>query len=204
MDNNIDNMETNNNVTSNAKSDVTGISVEFETLLGEKDLVDFKLYHYYHSFSGIATVIFGLICFFICGVSFNNYNMAYTLMMAFFGLFFTIYTPIGIKTKVRRQMKASQSLSDPVKYTVTENKITLSQGDIHEELLWEEVYKLKATPKCVILYLSAVRANVIPCKCLGDKAESFVRIAEKKLSPFQIKMDKKKVIEKCRQEADRR
>ena len=104
-------------------------------------------------------------------------------MMAFFGLFFTIYTPIGIKTKVRRQMKASQSLSDPVKYTVTENKITLSQGDIHEELLWEEVYKLKATPKCVILYLSAVRANVIPFKCLGDKAESFVMIAEKKLSP---------------------
>ena len=66
-----------------------------------------------------------------------------------------------------------------------------------------EVYKLKATPKCVILYLSAVRANVIPFKCLGDKAESFVMIAEKKLSPFQIKMDKKKVIEKCRQEADR-
>ena len=99
-------------------------SVSFETDIKEKDLMNFKIYHNYHSFSGIASLIFGIICLVICVLSFGNYNVAYTLMMAFFGLFFTVYTPIGMLLKVKKQMKSVKAFSDPVKYTVTEEKIT--------------------------------------------------------------------------------
>lgn len=177
-------------------------SVSFETDIKEKDLMNFKIYHNYHSFSGIASLIFGLICLFICVVSFDNYNVAYTLMMAFFGFFFTVYTPIGMLLKVKKQMKSVKAFSDPVKYTVTEEKITLSQNDLSEELLWEDIFKMKSTGKSIILYITAVRANVIPYRCLGDSAEGFIEMAEKKLSPYQIKLNKKNVIEKCHQAAE--
>jgi hypothetical protein len=171
--------------------------VLFQTDIKEKDLMNFKLYHNYHSVSGIATLIFGIICLVICVVSYGSYNIAYTVMVAFFGLFFTVYTPIGMKLKVRKQMKKAQSFSEPVKYTVTEEKITLSQGEVSENLNWDEIFKMKATGSSIILYISAVRANIIPYRCLGDSAEGFIEIAEKKLTPFQVKLNKNKVIAKC-------
>jgi hypothetical protein len=171
--------------------------VSFQTSIKEKDLMNFKLYHNYHSVSGIATLIFGIICLVICVVSYGSYNIAYTLMVAFFGLFFTVYTPIGMKLKVRKQMKKAQGMSEPVKYTVTEEKITLSQGEVSENLNWDEIFKMKATGSSIILYISAVRANIIPYRCLGDSAEGFIEIAEKKLTPYQVKLNKNKVVVKC-------
>ena len=61
---------------------------------------------------------------------------------------------------------------------------------------------MKSTGKSIILYITAVRANVIPYRCLGDSAEGFIEMAEKKLSPYQIKLNKKNVIEKCHQAAE--
>ena len=37
--------------------------VEFETRIGAKELMDFKIYHNYHSVSGIASLLFGIIAF---------------------------------------------------------------------------------------------------------------------------------------------
>jgi hypothetical protein len=130
-------------------------------------------------------------------VSYGSYNIAYTVMVAFFGLFFTVYTPIGMKLKVRKQMKKAQGFSAPVKYTVTEDKITLSQGEVSENLNWDEIFKMKATGSSIILYISAVRANIIPYRCIGDSAEGFISIAEKKLTPYQVKLNKNKVVVKC-------
>ncbi|MDD3240306.1 MAG: YcxB family protein, partial [Lachnospira sp.] len=81
---------------------------------------------------------------------------------------------------------------EPVKYTVTEEKMVLSQGEVSEDLLWDDIYKIKFTGKSIVLYLTAVRANVIPIGCLGDQLEPFMDIAEKKLKPFQIKVDMEK------------
>lgn len=170
---------------------------EFETLVNEKHLMDFKLYHNYHSVSGIATLLFGAIMLVICVVSFNQVNISYTLMTGFFGLFFTVYTPIGMYLKTNRQVKKAAAFQQPVKYTATDEKIILSQGDIAEELLWEEIYKIKATKKSLILYITAVRANVIPFECLGSSAESFLKLASKNLKPFQLKLSEDKVIKSC-------
>jgi hypothetical protein len=58
---------------------------------------------------------------------------------------------------------------------------------------------MKATGSSIILYISAVRANIIPYRCLGDSAEGFIEIAEKKLTPYQVKLNREKVVAKCRE-----
>jgi len=174
--------------------------VEFETDIQMRDLMDFKVYHNYHSVSGIATVLFGIIMLVISGVSIGRFNIAYTVMTGFFGLFFTVYTPIGMYLKVKQQMKSIQAFQESVHYIVTKEKITLSQGDISEDLLWNDVFKVKFTGKSLILYITSVRANIIPLRCIGDSAVDFLAIARKQLTPFQVKVNDAKMIASIKRE----
>jgi hypothetical protein len=41
-----------------------------------------------------------------------------------------------------------------------------------------------------------VRANIIPLRDIKDQSEAFLQIAEKKLKPFQIKVNKSKLAKK--------
>lgn len=164
------------------------LKAEFETNITEQDLMNFKVYHNYHSIGGVAGLLFGIIALFICVVSIGQVNISYTLMMGFFGLFFTVYTPIGMKLKVKQQMKSVAAFREPVRYIVTEDKIVLQQGDITEEMFWDDIFKIKSTGKSLILYITSVRANIIPLRDIGAGADSFLEIARKKLKPFQIQV----------------
>ena len=77
-------------------------------------------------------------------------------------------------------------------------KITLSQGEVSEELLWDDIFTIKCTGKSMILYITSVRANIIPLECLDrQQAENFIKIAREKLKPFQVKLNDASVINKC-------
>lgn len=181
------------------------LKAQFETKVEAKDLMNFKVYHNYHSFSGIISVIVGIIMLAICGVvsTYENANISYILICGFFGLFFTVWTPVGMWISVKKQMKKAEAFKEPIKYTVTTEKIFLSQGEVEEELLWDDIFKIVSTGKCIVLYITTVRANIIPLYCIGDQAEDFISIARKKLKPFQIKLNDKKVIAACNQAGKR-
>ena len=158
------------------------MQVEFTAEVTESDLMNFKLYHNYHSVGGVAGFLFGVVALIICGFSIaNDLNISYILMMGFFGLFFTVYTPIGMKLKVKQQIKANPAFNKPIKYTVT------------QELTWDDIFKITCTGKNLILYITSVRANIIPLKCIGSDLDTFLKIAQTKLKPFQIKVNKNKI-----------
>ncbi len=127
-------------------------------------------------------------------VSIGRFNIAYTLMTGFFGFFFTIYTPIGIYLRVKKQIKMIPAFKEPVKYTVTNEKIALSQGDITEDLLWSDIYKIKFTGKNMVLYITSINANIIPLRCVDGCLEDFLEIVRKQLKPYQVKFSDKKVL----------
>ena len=93
-----------------------------------------------------------------------------------------------MKLKVKQQMKTVAAFKEPVRYTVTEEKILLQQGAVTEEMLWEDIFKIQCTGKSLVLYITSVRANIIPLRDIGDELDAFLTIAEKKLKPFQIKV----------------
>jgi hypothetical protein len=175
------------------------LKAEFQTQLSESDLIDFKLYHNYHSIDGIMKLIFGLFTLAICGVSVStkHVNEIYVIIMGLLGLFFTIYPPVAMILKVKKQMKKIPVFRGPVKYLVTEEKITMFQGEVCEELLWDDVVKIRYTGRSLILYGTTVRANIIPLKDLGRQAEAFLVIAGRKLKAYQMKIDIKKIIRRA-------
>ncbi len=176
------------------------LEAEFETKVEAKDLMNFKVYHNYTSFSGIMSLMIGVLMLTLCAValSYENANVSYILITGFFGLFFTVWTPVGMWLSVRKQMKKAEAFKEPIKYTVTGEKIVLSQGEIQEELSWDDIFKIKSTGSSIILYITTVRANVIPLRCIGAEAEAFIAVARKKLRPFQVKINDKKVIQKAK------
>lgn len=183
--------------------DNTQLRAEFEANISEKDLMDFKIYHNYHSFGGVMGLLFGIIALVIFALTVSNdsVNVSYKLMMIFFGCMFTVYTPISMKLKAKQQIKTVSIFKAPVRYTVTEEKIVLSQGEVSEDLLWDDIFKIKFTGKSIVMYITSVRANIIPIRDIGTQADAFIAIAEKKLKPFQVKvsMDKlKKAVERIR------
>lgn len=172
---------------------------DFTAEVTQKDLMNFKLYHNYHSVGGVAGFLFGIIALIICVFSIaNNLNISYILMMGFFGLFFTVYTPIGMKLKVKSQIKQNPAFNTPIRYIVTPEKITLTMADVTEELAWDDIFRIKCTGRSLVLYVTAVRANIIPLQCIANQMETFIGIAETKLKPFQLKLNKQKVIEQAK------
>ena len=59
-----------------------GLQVQFETQVTEQDLMNFKLYHNYHSVGGVAGLLFGIVALIICVVSVGQVNISYTLMIS--------------------------------------------------------------------------------------------------------------------------
>ena len=62
-----------------------------------------------------------------------------------------------------------------------------------EELAWEQIYKIRFTGSNLILYLSSVRANVLTVNSMGEAAVPFVKMCQKKLKPFQFKVNMDKL-----------
>ncbi|MBQ4282557.1 MAG: YcxB family protein [Lachnospira sp.] len=178
-----------------------GLKAEFATKVEAKDLMNFKVYHNYTSVSGIITLLVGIIMLSVCAIvsTYENANISYILIAGFFGLFFTVWTPVGMWLSVKKQMKKAEGFNEPIKYVVTSDKIRLSQGQVEEELMWDDIFKVKSTGKSIVLYITTVRANVIPLRDIGEEAENFIKIARKKLRPFQVKLNDAKVIEKAKQ-----
>ena len=53
-----------------------GLQVQFETQVTEQDLMNFKLYHNYHSVGGVAGLLFGIVALIICVVSVGQVNIS--------------------------------------------------------------------------------------------------------------------------------
>ena len=149
--------------------------IEFDSVITEKALNDFKMYHVFHNVGGVFGYVFAAFAIVMCvlGVIFKM-SPKYIVMMGLFGVFFFFYPIVNMRL-------------------AGEDKIIVSQGDMSEELAWEQIYKIRFTGSNLILYLSSVRANVLTVNSMGEAAVPFVKMCQKKLKPFQVKVNMDKL-----------
>ena len=166
--------------------------IEFDSKVTKKDLQNFKFYHNYHSFGGCFGLIAGIIFFVFCFISYGKTTLTYTLMLALFGVMFAIYPILNIVLTSGRQSKL-EVFANPMHYVVSADKITLTQGELTEDLTWDNIYKIKFSGKNLLIYVTNTRANILTVESMGSKAVDFVEIAKSKLKPFQIKVNKSKL-----------
>lgn len=167
--------------------------IEFDTLVNASDLFNFKVNHYYRSSSGIFGTAFGVIALVVCIASYGRTNISYTLMMGLFAFMFIIYPPVSMRMKAKTQAKQVE-FSKPIHYIINSEGISLSLDDMRESITWDDVYKIRFTGRNLVLYISSMRANVLPLRDMKQTAVPFIKLAKSKLKPFQVKVNEAKLV----------
>ncbi|MCI8372518.1 MAG: YcxB family protein [Lachnospiraceae bacterium] len=136
--------------------------LELNVQLSAKQYYHFNVYHCYHSLNGILSIFLGIVCM-AYGIVFQEaLRTAQVVMFVALGVLFIIYNPIALYLRSKRRFLQNPVMKNPVAYQFAETGITLKQGEVEEEMLWENIYKIVKTRESMIFYLTKYHANIIP------------------------------------------
>lgn len=164
------------------------MQIEFEVRLKPEDLYRFNMYQMYTGIHGWISIVLGIAMLVLTVYTFGTVEMTYTLLYAVFGILFLFYAPVTLKLRSRQSIAASEELSKPLHYVVDADGFKVSQGEASAELGWNQIYKMVATKRNVLVYSSRKNAYVIPREQLGENYQALSNLAKEKLEKFRVKM----------------
>lgn len=164
------------------------IMVEFDITLSQRDMYRFNLYQTYTGFQGWFSIVVSILVFVVAGVTYGNVELLYSLLYVLFGIIFLIYLPVSLYLRSKQRFATTDSLKKPLHYQVGEKGIMVSQGEESAELPWEQIYKMAANKKQVLIYSSRINAFVIPKEQLGGSYQPLAEMAAEKLPKYRLKM----------------
>jgi len=136
------------------------MQLEFDVKIDTAALYDYMLRHSFNSASGIlgSTVgAMGIVVYFM-----NGYFL-YLLM----GIIILGYLPVSLYLRAKRQA-LNPVFKQPLHYTMTEEGVSVSQGETTQFQKWEDMHKAVSTNHSLILYTRRVNASIFPRKDLGE------------------------------------
>lgn len=171
--------------------------ITFDITLDEKELYGFNIYQTYTGLSGWMSILIGWglmilgILGFLGKTNLTQANQWYSFVYLAAGIAMVAYIPVTLRSRVKATFKKNASLSLPLSYDISGEKILVTQGEESAELPWDRVYKMAGNHKRVLIYSNRVNAYVIPYTQLGD--ENYQRLydlAKKTLPTYRFKMNK--------------
>lgn len=164
------------------------MKIEFDIQISEKDLYDFNLYQAYTGVNGWLTIFIAILAFAAAFVYGSNGEIQYVLLYIMLGGISLLYLPVSLKTRVKATMKTNTVLSGVLHYEISNDGIVVSQNGEKGELPWNQVYKIVANNKRVLIYSGRKNAYIIPMEQLGDKYMLLSDMAGKNLPEYRIKL----------------
>lgn len=164
------------------------MSVKFEVKMTDKYMYDFMLYHNYSHLGGLLGAVVGVL----------GLGMAIQSLLAGDGqgampgllvaLFFLIVTPTTMKSRAKFQVQNTPMFREPIEYELTEEGIVVSQGEAEAVNKWEDFMKAVSTQKSVILYITRMRALILPKECMGEQYEEVLKVIHTHMPPSKVKI----------------
>lgn len=130
--------------------------------LKASDMFHFLMRHTYTSFSGIFGVFLSCGALVLLMIGFQTNDPLNNIILIFMSTLFLIINPIQLKFKAARQIKTNPMFQKPLNYKINQEGLLAAQGEEEVVVKWEEVRKIVETGKCIIIYLSPVRAFIFP------------------------------------------
>ncbi len=156
--------------------------VRFSVQVTVKDMYAFLMHHSYRGGSLIADAIvtFGAIGLLLAG--FGKGDPVKTVALIFVAMLFTVIHPLQLYTKARKQVKNNEVFKEPLDYVLTEEGITLSQGEQSQSITWEDVYQVKEYKSQILVYTGRVYAFIWPKSALATCENGVRELFKKHLS----------------------
>ena len=157
------------------------MKVEFDVKITAADLYDYMLAHTYSGFSGIFGGVVGALLI----ILFFNTSMIYYLAA---GIVILLYIPCSLFLRAKRQAAANEFFKQPIHYTLTDEGVIVTQGEVEMVQPWAAIVKASSTNKSLLLYTSKVNAWIFPKRDLGEKREDVIQMISTHVSPDRVKI----------------
>ena len=145
------------------------------------DLYDYMLMHSYNSPAGLLGSTFGAVLIIF---AFATTQWIFAVL----GVVMLLYLPWTLFVKSRRQILTNPSFQEPLRYTLDEEGLTVSQGEAQERMDWENMHKAVSTGRSIILYTSPVDATIFPKRQLGEERTAVVEMISTHMPPKKVKI----------------
>jgi len=142
--------------------------VKFSVQIKVSDMFAFLMHHSYRGMSLIADAIvtFGAIGLLVAG--FGKGDVVKTVALIFVSLLFTVVHPLQLYNRARKQVTKNEVFKKPLEYVLTDEGITLSQGEESQSFTWGDVYQIKEYKSQILVYTGRVYACIWPKRELAD------------------------------------
>lgn len=155
--------------------------IEFDVELTVKELYAFSMHHTYVGISGIFGLIISLGSWLVCILRFASLDTTARMALIIIGCLFTIVQPVMLYSKARAQIRRNKNINAALHYRLSEDGITVSQGEQEASVKWHEIRKKVTVSKAVYIYMSPVRAFIFPEKQCGEKYPEICRMITRQM-----------------------
>lgn len=133
-----------------------------------KALYSYVINTNYRSVSGIFGLGISILCLILLAIFWSKVGRGYKIMLLLIGLTFTVINPVVLAWQTLKQLKLSPSYKKDLEFTFTDDGITVSQGEISQDIAWDKVCRIMKTNQMIAIYTSRMNAFVIPLSQLGE------------------------------------
>lgn len=165
--------------------------VKFSVQIKVSDMFAFLMHHSYRGISLVADAIvtFGAIGLLIAG--FGKGDPVKTVALIFVALLFTVVHPLQLYNRARKQVTKNEVFKKPLDYVLTDEGITMSQGEESQSFTWGDVYQIREYKSQILVYTGRVYACIWPkrelVKCENEVRELFKKHLSEKVAGKSIK-----------------
>lgn len=162
------------------------MKTEFSVKLDITSMYHFLMYHMYHGFGGIFSVIIGLGLIAYCIYAGGSVTNSWIYM--FFGIIFLVYEPTTLYTRAVKQIKTNPVFKEALKYELSEEGIKIVQGEVFNVLPWDKVFKVRESGKCIFIYTNARNAVIWDKKQIGQSEANVKKLIKAKVPAAKYKL----------------
>lgn len=164
------------------------MKVQFSVKMKAKYMYNFLISHIYKSFVGLFSVLIGVAAIGMAFYSYHSGTSSYILCYAVVALLALFYPPVMLWRRAKQQVLRSPVFKNPSNYEVDLNGIKVTQEDKDAFASWKELYMVRSTGKCLIVYMDKKRAMIWPRECIGDQYENLVELIHDNMSSEKVKI----------------
>lgn len=157
------------------------MEMEFDVKVTTGVLYDYLLFHTYTSFSGMLGTLVGV---FLLMAFVSTRYVIYLIA----GVVLIAYLPGALFLRAMQQAQNTPAFRQPLHYKMTDEGVSVSQGENEEQQSWDSCVKAVSTAKSIILYTTRTTASIFPKKDLGDKKEVLIQMISTHMPPKKVKI----------------
>lgn len=164
------------------------MEIKVDIKLKVLDMYNFFMYHTYTRFSGILSLIIGIAIAVMLVTTYGEVDTSQSLLYLMFTIFFLVYNPVSYYWKALKQIKTVPIFQNPITYKFDSTGIVTMQNGESAKVEWKDIVKVVSTGRNIVIYLSKVRASILPKEQIGNDYEALVEMIKANVEANNVKI----------------